>query len=553
MPRDFVLTQRLMRHYVLVGALAIAAAAGLGAGGCRNPKPTTEVPVPSKPSVRLYLLSTVAGALEPCGCSKDQLGGLDHLGAYIQAEKSKAPNSMVLAAGPLLFIDEKLKADHATQDQFKAEAIAKGMKRLDLAAWAPGFNDWADGADALAAKAKSADTALLATGLKAPYTTPSKLVTLGGVKVGVVGISDPKDRFGRYPKGVDAPAAIAEGATAEIAKLKGQGATLIVVLAAMQRGAALRLADTMKDINVLAVGKPSSDGHGNTAQPAPEMIGSTLVVETANHLQTVSVVDVYLRGKADGQVTLADGSGLEQAAKIADLSTRTRELEARINSWEQGGKVDPKDLAARKADFAKLTKERKELEAHETTPPGSFFRYSVQEVRERLGESTELATLMRNYYKQVNEHNKKAFADLKPLPVEDGRPRYVGTEECSTCHMEAEEVWDATPHANAYETLEKDFKEYNLECVGCHVTGYGKAGGSTVTFVSELKDVQCEVCHGPGSLHIKEPEDPKLITLKPDPKSCVELCHHPPHVEGFDAEAKMDLVLGPGHGKPIED
>ena len=119
--------------------------------------------------------------------------------------------------------------------------------------------------------------------------------------------------------------------------------------------------------------------------------------------------------------------------------------------------------------------------------------------------------------------------------------------------MEAEEVWDATPHSNAYETLEKDFKEYNLECVGCHVTGYGKPGGSTVTFVDGLKDVQCETCHGPGSKHVEEPEKPGLITLEPDPKSCVEQCHHPPHVEGFDPVAKMDLVLGPGHGKPLED
>lgn len=544
-----------MRLGTLLVPLALAAAAMTASlPGCRNPKPNTEQEaVPSKPSVRLYLLSTVAGALEPCGCSKDQLGGIDHLAAFIHEQKTKAPHDLVLASGPLLFIDEKLKKDHATQDRWKAETIAKAMKTIDLDAWAPGHNDWASGADSLVAKAKTAGAQILAAGLKAPYAGASQIFTVGDVEVGVVGVSDPKDRFGRYPDGVKTADGLKKIVSDEVAALRGKGATLVVVLAAMQRGAALRLADGIPDINVLAVGKPSFDGHGNTAQPAPEMIGSTLVVETANHLQTVSVVDVYLRGKSEGKVELADGSGVERAAKIADLSGRIRELEARINSWEQGGKVDPKDLAARKADLEKLRKERAALEAQQTTPAGSFFRYRVQEVREGLGEAKPVTSLMRGYYKRVNEHNKKAFADLEPLPAAEGDARYVGTDECSNCHMEAEEVWDATPHANAYETLEKDFKEYNLECVGCHVTGYGKPGGSTVTHVEDFKDVQCETCHGPGSKHVEEPEAPGLITLKPDPQSCVEQCHHPPHVEGFDPVAKMDLILGPGHGKPLEE
>ena len=44
-------------------------------------------------------------------------------------------------------------------------------------------------------------------------------------------------------------------------------------------------------------------------------------------------------------------------------------------------------------------------------------------------------------------------------------------------------------------TLTTQFKEFNLDCVGCHVTGYGRPGGSTVTHVEKLKDVQCEACH----------------------------------------------------------
>src|SRR5438309_2264604 len=42
------------------------------------------------PTLRFYLVSDLAGALEPCGCTKDQLGGVDHLAAWIHAEQPKA-------------------------------------------------------------------------------------------------------------------------------------------------------------------------------------------------------------------------------------------------------------------------------------------------------------------------------------------------------------------------------------------------------------------------------------------------------------------------------
>ena len=91
-------------------------------------------------------------------------------------------------------------------------------------------------------------------------------------------------------------------------------------------------------------------------------------------------------------------------------------------------------------------------------------------------------------------------------PPEKGQARYVGVEACTDCHDDARKVWDKTPHAHAYATLQKDFKEYNLDCVSCHVTGYDKPGGSTVTYNEKLQNVQCEKCHGPGSLHAKAPE-----------------------------------------------
>ena len=45
----------------------------------------------------------------------------------------------------------------------------------------------------------------------------------------------------------------------------------------------------------------------------------------------------------------------------------------------------------------------------------------------------------------------------------------------------------------------------NAECVGCHVTGYGKPGGFTSEAETpELVGVGCESCHGAGGTYIQD-------------------------------------------------
>jgi hypothetical protein len=542
-----------MRSVPSWAALALAIAAGAGLAACQGCQTLPAVVADDEasvksPTVRLYVVSTVAGALEPCGCSKDQLGGIDHAAAYIESESKAARGSLVVGAGPLLFMEPVIKGDQTTQASWSAEAMAEAMKDVGLVAWAPGANDWAVGGEALGRYREQSSAALLAGNLKgAPGAVSSVVRDVGGIKVGIVGIADPKSKTLGYPEGVSASPG-EEAMKAAIEDVKKQGAQILIGLAALPRGEALRVADNLPELNVLVVGKPSESGHTNDAPKPPVLAGNTLVVETANHLQTMAVVDLFVKGDPKGPVVLKDAGGVAKAEEILSIAGRIRALEARINGWENDKTVKPEDVAARKADLERLRAEKAKLE--EPGPPveGSYFRYSLVEVRERLGSDKRVADRLHAYYKRVNEHNKTAFADRKPEPQALGQAGYIGLEACTECHDEERKVWDATGHAKAYATLQRDFKEYNLDCVSCHVTGYGRPGGSTVTHVEKLQNVQCEECHGPGSLHAKDPGKKGLIVLKPEPESCVSACHHPPHVEGFDAVAKMKLILGPGHG-----
>jgi hypothetical protein len=532
----------IARHVVFaipVLGLTLAACEGCRSQAANGPPTGAASPASDAgtPTARLYLISDLAGALEPCGCTKDQLGGLDHFGAWVKASRAAAPAAVVAAAGPFFFMDDRLEGERADQDRIKAEAIARVMHDLDFVAFSPGSNDWSDGADGM-------KKLTLASGATAMVgAAPFVVRDVGGLRVGFVGVGQGEGA----PRGVDTQEAVRRGVDAA----KKQGANALVALVAAGRGEAKRIADAVPELTAVVVGSAKSAGDGNTTAPPPEQIGDVLIVQAGNHLQSVAVLDLYVREplQPGRLVKFADGTGLELARKREELTRRVDELHVKIAAWERDPQVAPADVAARREELGKLEAERDALDRRPPPATGSFFRYTIKEMRESLGRDPAIELGMRTYYKAVNEHNREAFAGrLPPAPGPD-QAHYVGVEVCSTCHAGARTVWNATNHSRAYATLSSQLKEFNLECVGCHVTGYEQPGGSTVTHVAKLENVQCEVCHGPGSRHVQDPSDRTRIVAKPQASRCLE-CHHPPHVESFDPAAKMSEILGPGHGMP---
>jgi hypothetical protein len=463
---------------------------------------------------------------------------MDHFGAWVKASERQAPAALVASAGPLFFMDDKLSEERKGQDRIKAETIAHVLRELKFAAFAPGANDSDDGADGLGKLAAASGAVAIGSGGAAVVRD------VGGLKVGFVGFGQAADVVARRP--------VEEVVKRGVEEAKKQGANVLVALAAVGRGEAKRIADAVPELTAVVVGSAKASGEGNTSAPQGEQVGNVLIAQASNHLQSVAVLDLYVReAVTPGRlVTFADGTGLELARKREDVARRIDDLHVKLASWERDPSVAPGDVAARRAELAALETERDALDHKPPPAVGSFFRYALKEMRESLGKDGTIETSLRTYYKSVNDHNREAFADRLPVPAAADKPSYVGIDACSNCHPAARTVWNGTPHHNAYATLSTQFKQFNLECVSCHVTGYEQPGGSTVTHVDKLKDVQCETCHGPGSRHILDPTDKSRIVAKPAPDRCLE-CHHPPHVEGFDPLAKMKAILGPGHGMPL--
>lgn len=108
------------------------------------------------------------------------------------------------------------------------------------------------------------------------------------------------------------------------------------------------------------------------------------------------------------------------------------------------------------------------------------------------------------------------------LSVQSPDTKYVGISNCKMCHSDKHEAWLETAHSRAFDRLLAVGKQGSKECVGCHTTGYGKEGGYVDEETTpDMKNVQCESCHGPGKSHNGNADE---ITKSPAAMVCAG-CH----------------------------
>jgi hypothetical protein len=77
----------------------------------------------------------------------------------------------------------------------------------------------------------------------------------------------------------------------------------------------------------------------------------------------------------------------------------------------------------------------------------------------------------------------------------------------------------------------------NPYCLKCHTTGYrGPQGFVSEKITPELRGVQCEACHGPGSRHKDNPHDKGSLPIgkKIDYETVCIKCHDRNWTPEFD-------------------
>lgn len=141
------------------------------------------------------------------------------------------------------------------------------------------------------------------------------------------------------------------------------------------------------------------------------------------------------------------------------------------------------------------------------TPIGQEKTNPVHELLEAYTSEVRGRKVVENYPKSRH-----------PLQVEFPEAAFVGSDRCKGCHKTEHKVWAASAHSHAFDTLVKAtrpaLRQHDSECVKCHVVGLEyNTGFQGEALTPLLKHVGCESCHGPASLHVKNPNNDKLNTL----------------------------------------
>jgi hypothetical protein len=151
------------------------------------------------------------------------------------------------------------------------------------------------------------------------------------------------------------------------------------------------------------------------------------------------------------------------------------------------------------------------------------------------------------------------------LGVEGGMP------SCASCHNETYTKWMDTGHAHMLTSALDGISPYSSgsTCISCHTTGYDTSAtavndgfddfpfvfpdsigpGMSDSMITEYPDammranIQCEACHGPGSEHMADTTDSKMVvSIKVD--ACAQ-CHDDDHYHVYPSQWEYSV-----HGNP---
>jgi len=497
-----MITVGAMARRARLALAALAAAVPLAGGAAERPR-----------TVTLLYLADLGATVEPCGCSEAQRGGLPRLAAAVERVRREGQEVVLLGGGDLLF-EGPLDPERRAADLLKARLVADALRSMGLAGSVRGERDLAGGGRLLRE-------------LRLPFTEGARK---GSVAFGVPGRVPPAPiRVGIVHRGgTRAALPLAEQARA-------QGLTLL--LAAHRE----KLTDDDLDRAVLDAAVP--------------------VVQVQGRGQSLARIDLRLAGDlARGFAVLPGPAQREEEQAL--LALRTAEYRRRREAADASGNLVLARALAAKVE--ELEARAREVRAAPLPPPPDdrpSLTVSFIPIGADLPEEPRLRKLVTRHYGEVARLNLAAARRQGrpcPDPAAD-QPVFIGLDSappggksaCADCHPVAVAQWRTTGHARAYATLEegpKGPRQFDLDCVGCHVTGWRAPGGAcNVAAVEGRKDVQCESCHGPASLHAVDP--PGHILRAPGEERC-RGCHTPEHSTAFEWEGYRARILGPGHGAP---
>ncbi|MCS7021587.1 MAG: hypothetical protein NZU63_07155 [Gemmataceae bacterium] len=452
----------------------------------------------SKPAAVLILSGQMYGYLQPCGCSRPQLGGLERRANLIAHLRAKGWPLAGVDLGDLPPV-----AGVVREQQLWKYAIAmESLREMGYVAIGAGKAEFAQGLYALLdqyAGVKARPPYLLAgnvLGRLGPQPTPRTEAFLGPdgrpmVKVAEVAV------VGSIPIGL----AGVVGASVQKEVEKSSVQTLVAFApekeALAEAVSVLNTHQPPPAFNVL-IYQGSEEEARTIAQQWPQF--AVIVCRSGD---TLPPEQPHLVRHATGAVTRIIHTGWK-GQYVGVLAAFPRTPSSNMTNGNPAEAKAGWDFYYQRVPLTeRWNTPGSEEAARRANPILRLLDTYAQEVQRR------------NYLARFPEH-------VHPVTAKDPKQQaaFVGSEACARCHAAEYEVWKQSRHSHAYETLERYAKrpagrQYDGECAVCHTVGLGyKTGFRGETSTPHLKHVGCESCHGPGSAHVADPKNPLYLALQ---------------------------------------
>lgn len=403
-------------------------------------------------------------------------------------------------AGDLFWKSASLPDQDLPQRTRKAKLLVDAFTLHGVDAMTPGEGDLALGVDTY--RELTASLPVLAGNLTCgdadwPLT---RVVEKQGRTVGFIGV------VGEKPKGCDLsdPAAAVAAGVAEV------GDVDVVVLLSHGRSSG--------DEELIASGGVDFvvNGHSRQSYKSPRAIGSGWQLASGSRGKKLGFAElVFLEG----------GDGWTDDQRTVALQEDRSKLQDRLDVAKQqvadaADEVEQERFATRVAYYeGELARVDADIEAARTAGGQSSHRFKNQlfELDDKYQGHPATDALVDATLDDISALETPGVETAPP----DGP--FLGSETCRGCHTAQYDQWKTTGHASAYDTLAKDRRHLDADCVSCHTTGYGMGGPSHPAQVGHLKDVGCESCHGPGQEHVGDAAHGKI--MNPPAKAVCTGCH----------------------------
>ena len=403
---------------------------------------------------------------------------------------------------------------------------------MGLTAFTPGERDFAMGLDYLLEMEELALFPFVSANIVDAESgsllfEPYIIEKVAGFRVGIIGIMGDGVEFSesrREDLGVDLLDPM-ESIKNSLKELDGS-ADFIILLAHTGLDDAKVIAESIDGIDLIIVGHLP---RGNYYQPVK--INHTLITQGFDRGKYLVRLDVDIQDPKRPYELFVTGTGGISSIEYQNLKLELQRydvIEQDFLSRKAEGEDVEYALKLIEIEREKVEKQMEEMEAAGEMENPNFVTPSLIPLNDELRDDGEVLEITNKYQDRLitikEELTTEDPEDDDTAPTEDdtapgdedetsstwdldANPTYVGVKKCIACHKNIYSFWLTTEHSRAYATLEEEKRQYEPDCIGCHTTGYKEAGGFTdVTKAEKLLNVQCEVCHGPGSLHVRDTE-----------------------------------------------